>query len=425
MGTKTTSTFNWNIVGLSFITLALAYSIWYSFSVFFVALLKEFHWSRSVGAGAFSLFIIMHGVIGPVVGGMLDRFGPKGVILGGSILLGIGLLLCSLVQTWWQFYIFFGVIAAIGVGSIGWIPNTSLIQQRFKEKRGLAMGIISSGIGVGILVCVPFFQLLITKVGWRTAYLIIAILIPLMIMSMTIAFLKKPPTATPSPYTSKKISPAVEKDPLVINKEWASRPWTLRRAIAPRIFWLLSLSLVLNSYVNQSIFGHQVAFFVDRGLAPLTASYIVGIIGIVSVGGKILWGALSDKIGREVTYTLGVICLVIGMIFLILFNSLPVSSFPYLFAFFFSMGYSSGSALPPLITADFFEGGAYGRIYGTLNMINNVGGALGAWVAGFLFDQLGNYLSVFILLIACSIFSCLNVWWVAPRKIRMVPEKRG
>jgi MFS family permease len=246
-----------------------------------------------------------------------------------------------------------------------------------------------------------------------------------MIMSMTIAFLKKPPTATPSPYTSKKISPAVEKDPLVINKEWASRPWTLRRAIATRIFWLLSLSLVLNSYVNQSIFGHQVAFFVDRGLAPLTASYIVGIIGIVSVGGKILWGALSDKIGREVTYTLGVICWIIGIIFLILFNSLPVSSFPYFFAFFFGLGYSSASALPPLITADLFEGGAYGRIYGTLNMINNVGGAFGAWFAGFLFDQWGSYLSVFILLIACSLFSCLNIWWVAPRKIRMVPEKRG
>jgi len=192
-----------------------------------------------------------------------------------------------------------------------------------------------------------------------------------------------------------------------------------------KTFWLLSLSLILGNYVSQSIFAHQVAFFVDRDLPPLIASYIVGIIGIVSVGGKILWGALSDKIGREVTYTLGVICLIIGMIFLILFNSLPISSFPYFFAFFFSMGYASAAALPPLITADFFEGGAYGRIYGTLNMINNAGGAFGVWFAGFLFDQLGNYLPVFILSIACSLFSCLNIWWVAPRKIRMVSEKKG
>ena len=266
MRTKPTVTFNWNIVGFSFITLALAYGIWYSFSVFFVALLKEFHWSRSMGAGAFSLFIIIHGVIGPFVGGMLDRFGPKGVILGGSIFIGIGLALCSLVHTWWQFYIFFGVITAIGVGSTGWIPNTSLIQRWFKEKRGLAMGIISSGIGIGILVCVPFFQLLITKVGWRTAYLIIAVFIPLIIMSMTIAFLKNPSTTTSSFYIGKGISSTVARDPLVVNKEWVSKPWTLRRAVMTKTFWLLSLSLILNSYVNQSIFAHQVAFFVDRGL---------------------------------------------------------------------------------------------------------------------------------------------------------------
>jgi OFA family oxalate/formate antiporter-like MFS transporter len=192
-----------------------------------------------------------------------------------------------------------------------------------------------------------------------------------------------------------------------------------------KTFWLLSLSLFLGNCASQSIFAHQVAFFVDRGLPPLIASYIVGIIGIVSVGGKILWGALSDKIGREITYTLGVICLIIGMIFLILFNSLPISRLPYFFAFFFSMGYAAAAALPPLITADFFEGSAYGRIYGTLNMINNIGGAFGAWFAGFLYDQLGNYLPVFILLIACSLFSCLNIWWVAPRKIRMVSEKKG
>jgi MFS family permease len=425
MKTKPTVTFNWNIVGLSFITLGLAYAIWYSFSVFFVALLKEFHWSRSVGAGAFSLFMILHGVSGPFVGGLLDRFGTKRVIVGGSILIGIGLALCSLIHTWWQFYIFFGVITAIGVGSTGWIPNTSLIQQRFKEKRGLAMGIISSGIGIGILVCVPFFQLLIIKVGWRMAYLMIAVFVPLIIMSMTIAFLKSPPTETPAIYIEGGTSSPAARDSLSVSEKGNTKPWTLRRAVETKTFWLLSLSLFLGNQVNQSIFAHQVAFFVDRGLTPLIASYIVGIIGIVSVGGKILWGALSDKIGREITYTLGAICSITGMIFLILFNSLPILNFPYFFAFFFSMGYAATAALPPLITADFFEGGAYGRIYGTLNMINNIGGAFGAWLAGFLFDRLGNYLPVFILLIACSLFSCLNIWWVAPRKIRMVSEKKG
>ena len=113
---------------------------------------------------------------------MVNRHGPKIVLLLGSLFLGGGLILCSFTQTWWQFYIFFGVIAAAGVGATGWVPNTTIIQDVFKVKRGLAMGIISSGIGVGILVCVPIFQLLIIRLGWRKTYQIMAFFIPLIIV---------------------------------------------------------------------------------------------------------------------------------------------------------------------------------------------------------------------------------------------------
>jgi MFS family permease len=106
--------FGWVIVGVSFITLGLAYGVWYSFSVFFVALLGEFGWSRSLAAGAFSLFVIVHSLMAPFVGGMVDRFGPRRVILLGSLILGMGLALSSLTSTWWNYYIFFGVITAGG-----------------------------------------------------------------------------------------------------------------------------------------------------------------------------------------------------------------------------------------------------------------------------------------------------------------------
>jgi MFS family permease len=177
MEDKKALNFAWIIVGFSFITLALVYAVWYSFSVFFVALLKEFGWSRSIGAGGFSLFIVLSCLVGPFMGGMVDRFGPKRVIVLGSLILGAGLALCSLIQTWWQFYIFFSGITAIGLGATGWVPNITIIQRRFKEKRGLAIGIVSSGIGIGILVCIPSIQYLIIQVGWRMTYGIMAIFI--------------------------------------------------------------------------------------------------------------------------------------------------------------------------------------------------------------------------------------------------------
>ena len=416
--------FGWFIVGFSFITLALVYAVWYSFSVFFVALLKEFGWSRSIGAGAFSLFIILSSMTGPFVGGKVDSFGPKRVIIIGSLILGTGLALCSLIQTWWQFYIFFSVITAMGLGATGWVPNITIIQQWFKEKRGLPIGIVSSGIGIGILVCVPSVQYLIIRVGWRMTYGIMAIFIPLVVISMAIPFLKRPPKTTPSLYIDKGISPAVIKDPLVVNEEWASRSWTVRQAVATRPFWLLSFSLFLGNFATQSIFAHQVAFFVDRGLEALIASYFVGIVGVVSIGSKILWGVLSDKIGREVTYTIGMACSISGIIFLIVFNIFPCSSLPYFYAFFFGVGYAVTAALPPLITADLFEGKAYGGIFGSLMIFVSVGGASGVWFAGFIYDRVGSYLPVFIILTACLFFSNFGIWWAAPRRIRMVPGKR-
>jgi MFS family permease len=414
----------WIIVGISFIILALSYGVWYSFSLFFVALLGEFGWSRSVAAGAFSIFIILHSLIGPFVGSMVGRFGPRRVILIGSLFLGIGLALSSLVQTWWQFYISFGVITALGIGATGWISNTTLIQSWFKENRGLAMGIISSGIGTGILICVPFFQLLITRFGWRMTYRIMAFFIPLLIGCMVTIFLRRPPPSPSFPPTEMGNSQGRIDDPFVVNREWVSQSWTVKRAITTKAFWFLSFVCFLSNFMNQSIFTHHVAFFVDHGLENLVVSYIIGITGLVSIGGKILWGILSDQIGRELTYTIGLACFICGMIFLIAFDLFPSSSLPYLYAVFFSLGYAVMAVLPPLITADFFEGNAYGSIFGTLMLLNGAGGALGAWFAGFLYDQVGSYLFVFFVMIVSSVLSFFSIWWAAPRKIRMVPGKR-
>jgi MFS family permease len=151
---------------------------------------------------------------------MGDRLGPRRVILLGSFFLGIGLVLCSFIQAWWQFYIFLGVITAVGIGSIGWVPNVILISHWFKEKRGLAIGIISSGVGIGILICIPAIQYLIIQLGWRNTYRIMAISIPLIVIFLAIVFLRRsPPKTIASPPTGVEISGKSIKDPLVIDEE--------------------------------------------------------------------------------------------------------------------------------------------------------------------------------------------------------------
>ena len=415
--------FRWIIVGTSFCTLALTYTVMYSFSVFFVALLKEFGWSRSLTAGAFSLFWILHGIIGPFVGNMVDRWGAQWVFLLGSLLLGAALVFCSWIQSPWQLYLFFSVIAAVGVASTGQVPNTTIVQNWFEEKRGLAMGIISSGVGIGIFVCVPSVQHLIDKVGWRMTYRLMALVIPLSIMTMAILFLRKRPRTPPSTEAGKETSHTPAGNSRGRDGEWNPHPWTLRGAIRTKPFRILGLCFLFTGFITQSVLTHHVAFFVDQGLRALSASYIAGLVGLVSIVGKIFWGTLSDKSGREMAFTLVAACAICGALLLIAFTRFPSMMIPYLYALFFGMGYAGLAALVPIMTADFFAGSAYGAIFGTLYMLNGVGGAFGAWFAGFLFDHVGSYVPFLIAVVVSAIVACLMVWTAAPRKIRPAPAK--
>jgi MFS family permease len=245
------------------------------------------------------------------------------------------------------------------------------------------------------------------------------------VIAMTIILLKKPPRITSVTPTAQETYYPLLRDPLIVDLKWASRSWTLGQAVRTKQFWALSVCTFFSSLITHAIMTHHVAFFVDKGLEALFVSYIVGMIGIVSIGGKILWGTLSDRIGRELTYTLAMICCICGIVLLIAFPVFASTYFPYFYAIVFGVGYSGVVVLPSLITADFFEGRAYGSIFGTIFLLYSVGGAFGTWFCGFLHDRMGSYIPFFIIAIACALFACFNIWIAAPRKIKAVPGKKA
>lgn len=122
------------VVGTLFLTLGLLYGIWYSYAVFLVALIDHFGWSRSVTAGAMSVFILTHGLFGPFAGRLVERLGPTRLMMAGSMVMAIGLLLSSRINQWWQLYLAFGVVTAIGLGACGWVPSVILAERWFPIK---------------------------------------------------------------------------------------------------------------------------------------------------------------------------------------------------------------------------------------------------------------------------------------------------
>ncbi|MGH8742566.1 MAG: MFS transporter, partial [Burkholderiales bacterium] len=163
-------------LGVIALTLALAYGIWYSYSVILVALLGEFGWSRSVLAGAFSVFTLVHGGVNPVIGALCARFRPLRVMAAGGVAMGITLFADSFIATPAQLYLGFSVATALAVAAAGWVPALVHVQREFQDRVGLAIGIVSSGVGVGMLLVVPLTQVLIDAFGWRTAFQVLGAL---------------------------------------------------------------------------------------------------------------------------------------------------------------------------------------------------------------------------------------------------------
>jgi MFS family permease len=398
----------WTVVATTFITLALVIAVWYSYSVFFVAFLKEFGWSRSLVAGGFSVFILVHGSVSPIVGWLTGRIGSRRVILTGGCVLGCGLLLAAETREWWHLYLAFGGVTAAGYTMAGWIPAVVLVRGWFPSRFGTVMGIASAGIGVGIFALVPFAQFLIDLVGWRWAFRALAALIVGWLLPATARLIREPPSIEASDSVPKLRSSHAIPD--------TGAYWTLATAVRDWHFWGLAGVFFTGNFVTQMLFVHQVAYLVDHGVSPLAAASVGGLAGLVSIAGKMGGGAFSDRAGRELAYSLSFGCVVASVGTLVLAGRYPASGLPYLYAVLIGLGYGGMAPLAPAAASDLFSGPAFSTIFSTVYAALCLGIASGAWVAGRIFDGTGSYALALWLALGMAVLSPALLWVVAPRR---------
>jgi MFS family permease len=401
----------WRVVVATFVTLGLAYGFWYAYSVFLVAFLREFGWSRSVVAGAFSLLVLVHGVSGPPLGWLVERFGARTVIASGGVLLSASLFAGAHVHAVWQLYLVIGGFAALGMSAAGWVPSVVLIRTWFPARVGTALGIASAGIGVGIFALVPFTQLLIDWLGWRWALRVLAVLIVVWIVPATLLLVQN----ARGPAVVGAATSAVSTSPSRVY-------WTVRTAVRTWRFWTVGLVFFAGSAATQMLLVHQVAYLVDHGVSALVGATLVGVVGIASVVGKTGWGTLSDRVGREPTYTLAFACVALSVAFLALAGAHPHTLLPYGYAVLIGLGYAVTAPLTPAIASDLFGGPRFARIFGMLHFMNSLGGAIGAWIAGFIFDRMGSYALALPIAAGMALLAPGLLWFVAPRRPNLPPR---
>lgn len=415
--------YGWIIIVLAFLTLGVIYGIWYSYSVFIIAVIDEFNWSRGVASSIFSVFVLIHSFAGLLAGPLHDRFGPRIVIPAGGVLLALSLFLTSLAQGFWQFQLAFSLMAGISMSLIAFNSHSIFLPKWFERKRGLTLGIAMSGIGFGMLFIVPMAERLISTYGWRFAYTVLAGIVLFVICPLNMIFSRRSPESINlSPDGDSKniniqsISP--KRVMKIIDKKWTSIDWSVKKALRTRQFWYLTACYFTISFVNQGIHLHSISSMVDAGISRSISAYYFGITGVASASGKIIFGYLSDLTGREQAKTLSDIIAILGILSLMLVATISGPLMPILFALFFGLGCGAAAALLPAYSADIFLGKHFGAIFTLIAIGGGLGGASGTYVCGLLFDIFHAYTIPFAICCLLLVVSNILIWLAAPRKIR-------
>jgi MFS family permease len=389
------------------LSLAIAYGVWYSYSVFLVALLAEFGWSRSVLAGAFSVFTLVHGAVNPLIGAACARFRPLRVIAAGGAAMGATLVLDSFISSPLGLFLSFGVLTAVAVALGGWVPSLVFVQRNFPERLGLSVGIISSGVGVGMVLVVPLTQALIDAFGWRVAFRVLGVIAVAWIVPSSLWLRRVMLTEIRGRTPEKQNQENSGSVPMA--------SLTLREAMRTLPFWLLMAMFFFGNVSSQTLHVHQVAYLVDHGMAALAAASVVGVVGFASIVGKTGGGWLSDKVEREVVYVAGIAILVASAFALLALSG--SSAWPaYGYAVLLGVGYSVTAAITPVLVADRFSGPHYGAIVGVGLMGTAAGSALGPWMAGRLYDANGSYTLPFLIAAGCGVLAGAACWWARALK---------
>jgi len=415
--------YGWVVVAVTFLTLAISVNVRTAFSLLFPPVLAEFGWERGVTAAAFSIGFVASAAFVPVVGILMDKFGPRFVIPLGCVMVSLGFIGAVEIETPMGFYATLGLLMVVGSIAMSYISHSMFVPNWFERKRGLAVGIAFSGVGIGSIVMMPLVQHLIDTEGWRYACLTLAALVAVPLIPLNIWLQRRRPEDlgllpdgddhTETAANGPKVDP-------VVNRTWAETDWTLAKAARTAPFWWIFIAYFCGLFVWYSVQVHQTRYLLDVGFDATLAAAALGLVGLFGIVGQIGVGAISDRIGRENSFTIAALGFAVCYATLLLLETGPNTFLLYVMIGVQGLfGYGLASLYGP-IPADLFAGRQFATIFAMIGLGGNVGGGVGPWATGYIYDVTGSYAGAFWLCLALSLVSIFCIWMAAPRKVRLV-----
>ena len=391
-----TSRHAWLMLAGAFATFSIGASMMHAYTVFLLAYIQEFHWTRAEASIAYSVSQLVSGISAPLVGLLVDRLGTRRMVLMGGGLLCVGLLGSAAAQALWQVVLLYGVLMTVGANCLGMVAFVPLLSRMFVRRRGMAFAVVQAANGFGRAISAPLAQALVTAIAWRAAYLVQAALLAVLVIPMGLIFRGADTAATPRAAGADPARPA--------------RSWTLREAAATPRFWLLFSVYLCTGMGSFFVSLHQIAFAVDKGFDPLYVASVLGFGALMSTPGIILTGTLSDIIGREVSAVVTYGISILGVVCAFFITGPGDHLLLWMHACLFGLTWGARGPMITAKTADLFPGGNLGSILGFITIGSGLGAAIGSWGAGMIFDLSGSYYVAFALSIASYVIGTAAFW---------------
>jgi sugar phosphate permease len=400
----------WIVLATTTLVLLTSGGVRAAIGVFVKPLEAEFGWSRTLLSFAVAMSIALYGLTGPFVGRLADRVGPRWVLTGGVVLVGIGTVGGAGVTQFWQFFLAVGLIAAVGSSATAAPVAATVATRWFDKHRGLVLGINGAGMAAGQLVVLPLAMALVAYTSWRGAFLILGAGLLVLVAPLAAIFMRNDPSerglyaygATEPPRVMTAAQEAAERTPV----SEAVRTWP---------FLLLCGSFWVCGYSTFGvILAHFIPYATDHGFHPGEAAGALGVMGAMNIVGTIGSGWLCDRLGPK--FPLALYYLFRG---LSLFCLPFVTTVPGLYAFAALFGLNFISTVPATttLTARIYGRYSVGELSGWIFASHQLGGAIGAVASGWLFDKTGDYTMAFYAAGAWAVIATVMVLFIRDEPI--------
>ena len=404
--------YGYNIVAAGFTIQAVCIGAMFAYGVFFKELQAEFGWSRTTISGASSLAFLIMGAVGILAGRLNDRTGPRVLIVASAGFLGLGYMLMSRMQSPWQLYVMYGVLAGIGFSTHD-VITLSTVARWFVKRRGVMSGIVKVGTGSGQLLGPMIATLLLAIFGWRNANLIIGTVILVALVAAAQVMRRDPRGMGLLPDGGSDMAggqaAGVE-----------DQGFSLKEAARMKQFWIICLAEFVVLCCLLTIVVHIVPYARDLGLAPVYAAGVLSTIGGVSILGRIVMGVACDRIGGRRAL---IICLIVLFCSFIWLQLATEARMLFIFAVIYGFAHGGFFTVVSPMVAELFGTGSHGLLFGIILFSGTLGGAVGPLMAGRTFDITGSYRMVFLVLSGLTLIGFVLMIMLRPIGARETPIK--